>query len=1046
MTESISITPDRTTIIDRLRAQVTQHLAMHVVPEDIDQAIDHGLEIAGYQQAHFEAQWAALGLDRVRLETVPSDPWHQGQDRKPHDFRPFRNASQSVVASSAANAWRLITEVPETPQGLYLIPQVLRAEKLDAPTWGSKKTNGSVGDRDVERVSTLYVDVDCRKAAPGMATEAEVWEAFEVAATLYADLAQQLGGERGLAFLFSGSGFQVWLFHEPADPTEMIVPRTKIMHSLAALYAEGYPGRIDPAVKDLRRIGPAAGTWKRKAKSEGRPHRFTGFWMGEHGRISKEQLLALVAHFEALAPVPEAVIRRPAQRVDRNDRDGYCARANAEPIDEIWALLGGGPLVCPGCGGSDASEVKFRPHNTVHCFRAKCVAKPSHSVIDLVCAQLNLPFTAHGRAYDWLAERRGLPARESHQEFEVSEEPGMALDDDAPQAPKPPRRTRKSKSDHGAAAMIDAPGSLEPENHCPPGQFKLTDLGNAERLVHLYGQDIRYCAPWGKWLVWDGRRWRKDDEKRVDHLAQLTVRSIYSEANAETDSDRRQAIAGHAIKSESIGRKGALLDHATSLPGVVIEPSALDADPWAFNLANGTLDLRTGALRPHRREDYHSKLSPVVFDPRAKCPTFNRFLETSLPDREVREFVLRLDGYALTGSVQDHVFPIHYGNGRNGKGAHERLMLHVSGDYGRKVPIELFMMRKGETHPTEKATLFGVRYASSSENEEGSSFAVSQIKTLTGGDVVSCRRMREDFWEFWPTHKFQLHVNHKSRIKESKDAIWDRVYLIPWTVKFDEKQQDKNLDAKLRAEASGILNVLLKACLEWQATGLRPPDSIKAVNDEYRRENDVVGRFLDECCEVDAAYEVKSKDLYGTYTTWCTENGMKPWSQTALASALKEKGFENFDGPRKAYRLWKGIIIRSAAAETALQADMDANLDTLIRAATTESEPPAPAPSANCADISNDSVECGECGGLQNEIGIDANLILHETAIPKLALQPPHTPQGQQNIAGTIVDLRPLDDGNYELDLDTGDAVTTVLISGDQYQAMLYEARPELLN
>lgn len=311
-------------------------------------------------------------------------------------------------------------------------------------------------------------------------------------------------------------------------------------------------------------------------------------------------------------------------------------------------------------------------------------------------------------------------------------------------------------------------------------------------------------------------------------------------------------------------------------------------------------------------------------------------MATSLPDKEVRDLVLRLDGYALTGSVRDHVFPIHYGGGRNGKGAHERMMLHVTGDYGRKVPIELFMARKGDPHPTEKATLFGVRYASSSENEEGSQFAVAQVKTLTGGDVVSCRRMREDFWEFWPTHKFQLHVNHKSRIKESKDAIWDRVLLIPWTQKFEEEQQDKELDSKLKAEASGIFNVLLKACLDWQARGLRAPLSIKAANEEYRRENDVLGRFIEDCCVVAAGKQVRSKALYDAFTAWCEEQGMKAaWTQQAFTNALKEKGYTvDWDSPRKKFRVWMGLLLASEAREAALQADVDAIFADAKRAVT----------------------------------------------------------------------------------------------------------------
>lgn len=185
-------------------------------------------------------------------------------------------------------------------------------------------------------------------------------------------------------------------------------------------------------------------------------------------------------------------------------------------------------------------------------------------------------------------------------------------------------------------------------------RFPLTDLGNAERFFLQHGQDVRFVPLWGKWLVWTGSRWQIDDRKRVDRLAQVTVRSIYREAQAEADMDRRKALADHAKKSEAHARKVALLDHAKSLPGIPIAPTDLDADTMLFNVKNGTLDLRTGELREHRHDDMITKMAKASFDPSATCPLYDAFLEQVQPDLAVRDLIWQLDGSCLAGVVRDH--------------------------------------------------------------------------------------------------------------------------------------------------------------------------------------------------------------------------------------------------------------------------------------------------------------------------------------------------------------------------------------------------------
>ncbi len=450
-------------------------------------------------------------------------------------------------------------------------------------------------------------------------------------------------------------------------------------------------------------------------------------------------------------------------------------------------------------------------------------------------------------------------------------------------------------------------------------RFSCSDLGNAERLAFRFGKRIHYVPAWKKWLIWTGKRWREDDKQVIERLAQEAVRGIDKEADNESDPDRKKALRKHAVKSEANGRKVALIEQAKSLPGIPITPEDLDRDLWLFNAGNGTVDLRTGELRPHRREDLLTKISDTAYQPDAVCPTYERFLAEVLPDPEIRELVWMLDASSLSGEVRDHWLAYHYGGGRNGKTTHEEIILHVFGDYGRKIPSELLVAKRGESHPTEKTTLYGIRYAAASETEENRLMNVAFMKQATGGDRISARRMREDYWEFAPTHHLHINGNHKLIIRETKDAIWDRLLLIPWTVRIEPDRQDKRLGKKLKAEAPGILARLVQRCLVWQRDGLRIPDAVRLATQEYRDDMDVLGDFIATCCIVGEAETAVTKDtrdlysakaLYQAYKWWAEDNGEMIVSQTAFGTQLRERGFDKKRNS-KGRTIWTGIRVRT---------------------------------------------------------------------------------------------------------------------------------------
>jgi hypothetical protein len=386
-----------------------------------------------------------------------------------------------------------------------------------------------------------------------------------------------------------------------------------------------------------------------------------------------------------------------------------------------------------------------------------------------------------GRAESWLddlARKHRLPGRDLRTGFEMLLEQQEAAEAPAPGIGVTPGESPDSEPAAPGLKVVD----LHAVRNAQPRDRHRTDLGNAERFVDQHGTDIRFCVPWKKWLCWDGTRWKIDDTQQVERWAHDTVRAIYGEAARENDPDKRKALVSHAVQSESASRIAAMTSLAEAL--VPVRPEEFDRDHWLFNVQNGTVDLRTGKLREHRRGDFITKLSPVEFDPGAACPLYDAFLEKCLPDQPVRDLVCRLDGYALSGVIREHVFPIHHGKGRNGKGVHTNTLLHVMGDYAKQIPTEVLMASRGEAHPTGRATLFGVRFAAAVEAEEGAALNVAFVKQATGGDRISARKMKEDFWEFDPTHKLQFSTNHRPVIRATDDGIWDRVLLIPWLVRF----------------------------------------------------------------------------------------------------------------------------------------------------------------------------------------------------------------------------------------------------------------------
>jgi putative DNA primase/helicase len=465
---------------------------------------------------------------------------------------------------------------------------------------------------------------------------------------------------------------------------------------------------------------------------------------------------------------------------------------------------------------------------------------------------------------------------------------------------------------NGRNGRVDIDGNGRGTTH-PAGGYNLTDLGNARRLVHRHGRNLRYCWLWRKWLVWDGKRWVKDDTGEVYRLAKETVSSIYQEAAAAPNDEARKELGKHATRSEAGARIKEMVDLARS--DVPVMPDELDASPGLLNTESGTIDLRTGELREHRREDLMTKIAPTKYRPDAAAPTWEAFLERVLPGEDLRAFVQRAVGYSATGDTSEQCIFINHGGGANGKSTFQEAIAAALGDYAMRAPTEMLLAKRSDGVPNDVARLKGARFVSASETEEGRRLAESRIKDLTGQDTITARFMKAEWFDFAPTHKLWLSTNHKPEIRGTDAAIWRRIRLVPWAVTIPPAEQDKKLPIALRHELAGILAWVVRGCLQWRREGLQAPDEVRKATGEYRAEMDVLAGFLVECCELDTGHWEYAKDLYECYKRWCDENGERPEPQRKFGGRLGERGFQRDRGGSRGAGIWRGVRLTEGEKE-----------------------------------------------------------------------------------------------------------------------------------
>jgi putative DNA primase/helicase len=436
----------------------------------------------------------------------------------------------------------------------------------------------------------------------------------------------------------------------------------------------------------------------------------------------------------------------------------------------------------------------------------------------------------------------------------------------------------------GDEAEAAAPGRLiraddaVHEEAIPPA---FTDEALALRFAEKHAHNLRFVSAWGKWLSWSGTHWKIDDTLLAFDLS----RAICREAAAQCNKTSTASILASAKTVAAVER----LAKADRRLAATVDQ--WDADPWLFNTPDALIDLRTGLRTLHDPANHLTKIAAT--SPAGSCPGWLAHLDKVLAgDAELQGFLKRLLGYSLTGSTQAHALFFMHGTGANGKSVVIDTVAGILGDYHMTAPIETFTASSTERHPTELAGLRGARLVTAVETEEGRRWAESRIKTLTGGDRISARFMRQDFFEYQPQFKLLIAGNHKPGLRSIDEAIRRRFNLIPFTVTIPPGERVEGFGDKLKAEWPGILQWMIEGCREWQRDGLNPPQAVTDATAAYLDAQDALSAWIEDKCECAATGWEGRAALFDSWSKWAGTAGEHVGSRSRFIDAMENRGFE----------------------------------------------------------------------------------------------------------------------------------------------------------
>ncbi|MED3090626.1 phage/plasmid primase, P4 family, partial [Bacillus toyonensis] len=403
----------------------------------------------------------------------------------------------------------------------------------------------------------------------------------------------------------------------------------------------------------------------------------------------------------------------------------------------------------------------------------------------------------------------------------------------------------------------------------PKRKFKLTELGNAERIAYEYGHVIKFIGDIG-WFIWDGKRWRVDTKKEIERMTAKVLRSL-SKSDDESEAKWARMCERRNVRMNSI---------KDLMPLVPAQREDFDKHEYLLNVENGVIDLKTGELSLHDRDLMLTKMVNIEYKKEEDCPNWKAFLESIFKDvegntdYELIDFIQKAIGYSLTSDISEQVMFFLYGGGRNGKSTFINTIKNLLGDYAKQTNSETFIKKRNDSGVNNDiARLAGARFVSAVESEDGQQLSEALVKQITGGEPISARFLRQEFFEFTPEFKVFFTTNHKPIIKGIDEGIWRRVRMVPFTVTIAKEKMDRKLPEKLSMEMPGILNWAIQGCLKWQREGLREPKSIRLATNSYKEEMDIIEPFILDMCFLNPLAKIEAKELYTAYSRWCEDEG-----------------------------------------------------------------------------------------------------------------------------------------------------------------------------
>ena len=440
-----------------------------------------------------------------------------------------------------------------------------------------------------------------------------------------------------------------------------------------------------------------------------------------------------------------------------------------------------------------------------------------------------------------------------------------------------------------------------PHNIVLPEVVSLSEDDLAERFVMRFRRELRFVPARGAWMLWTGRSWKPDETRLATNGVRLVCR-----ATADTINDEKFARKLCTERTINAVEKLARTDPRMAEPAF-----AWDRGDMIINTPSGTLDLVTGELQSHSPEDLLTRITKA--SPSGDCPRWKKFLgEVTGGKAGLAEYLQRIAGYCLTGRMTEHVFFFLHGTGANGKSVFIDALSHVLGDYAATAPLDTFTSVNGERHPTDLAGLATARAVFVTETEQGRPWAESRIKAITGGDILRVRFLYRDFFEVRPTFKILVAGNARPRLVGVGEAMKRRLHLIPFDVTIPIALRDKTLLDQLHRERDGIFQWMLEGCKAWQEGGLQPPPCVREAADEYFKDEDLVGQWIEERCLTGPNVRAPSALLYKNWVEWAEARGFDRGSQRSLGEELRMRGFIQYRTGRE--RGWSDIQLLSARA------------------------------------------------------------------------------------------------------------------------------------